>query len=305
MEDVINPNIPNLLMMIRPKNFRFNEQTSSSNSFQNNVWIDVKAVVLNEFDQMVSCLRAKQIKVEVVEDLDQSLPDAIFPNNWISQIPRSELIIYPMLTLNRRDEVRNDVVKWASEELAPTRTIRLENETNNNQFLEGTGSIVFDHEAKIAYACESPRTDLDLLKRLCDDIGYSSISFEAIDLKGGQIYHTNVMMSIGDQIAIICLESIPNPIERLMVKNSLLNTGKIVVELDYNQMNHFAANALEVQNIKGKRYFILSQTAVQSLREDQLDMISSSAEILEIPIPTIEKVGGGSVRCMIAGFYLS
>ncbi|MCB9224708.1 MAG: arginine deiminase-related protein [Crocinitomicaceae bacterium] len=299
----MNSNIPNLILMIRPKHFGFNEQTAGSNSFQHQSSDDVSIIAQQEFDGMVEVLRSKEIDVKVFEDQEIVLPDSVFPNNWISNFPKEALVIYPMLTPNRRDEVREDVIEWALQALMLDEFIDLTMAQEEDRILEGTGSVVFDHASKTAFASVSPRTDLSLLKDLCDNMGYETVSFEAVDLNGDQIYHTNVVMSIGSQVTIICLESIPDLLERAMVKRSLEKIGKEIIEITYNQMNQFAGNAYEVINKQGKHFYAMSSTAYNALNEVQKAVVSSSMEILSISIPTIEKVGGGSVRCMMAGLF--
>ena len=290
--------------MVRPKHFGFNQETASSNAFQTyTVVAYVVSKAQTEFDKMVDVLQLKYIEVKVFEDSDQPLPDSVFPNNWISHIPGGSLIIYPMYTANRRAEVRSDIIEWCNETLNPTDIMDLTGNAEKNRFLEGTGSIVFNHENKVAYACVSPRTNLDLLSNLTDRIGYSTVSFESVDLRGQQIYHTNVMMSIGRKLIMICLDSIEDTLERMMVKESLKNTGKSILKLSRGQLNAFAGNALEVTNKSGDCFFVMSDTAYQSLTPEQIQMIQENSEILPISIPTIEQIGGGSVRCMMTGLF--
>lgn len=294
-------NIPNLIMMVRPSSFGFNHQTAESNSFQNHsVLENVNVLAQQEFDQMVAKIAANNIEVKVFDDVEQGLPDSIFPNNWISNIPNKTIVIYPMLTENRKKEVRSDIIAWGSSLLGFEEVVDLRNQ---DLILEGTGSIVFDHLNKIAFAAISPRTSITLLNELCQKIGYRSVSFESVDLKGGQIYHTNVMMSVGERYAIVCLESVPDIIERTMLKKELEQLGKEIIEISYAQMNSFAGNALEVSSVDRSVYFLMSTTAENCLSENQKSAIEQYAKILSFDISTIEKVGGGSVRCMLAGFF--
>lgn len=287
--------------MVRPSSFGFNHQTAESNSFQNHsVLENVNVLAQQEFDQMVAKIAANNIEVKVFDDVEQGLPDSIFPNNWISNIPNKTIVIYPMLTENRKKEVRSDIIAWGSSLLGFEEVVDLRNQ---DLILEGTGSIVFDHLNKIAFAAISPRTSITLLNELCQKIGYRSVSFESVDLKGGQIYHTNVVMSVGEQFAIVCLESVPDIIERTMLKKELEQLGKEIIEISYAQMNSFAGNALEVSSVDGSVYFLMSTTAENCLSENQKSAIEQYAKILSFDISTIEKVGGGSVRCMLAGFF--
>jgi hypothetical protein len=245
----MNPNIPNLIMMIRPKHFGFNHETAASNSFQNNALIqDISAKAQVEFDLMVAVLESANISVKVFEDLDVELPDSIFPNNWISHIPYGPLVVYPMYTLNRRAEVRSDIIEWCKARLSPTSIIDISDLSESGSFLEGTGSIVFDHENKLAYACLSARTDLKLLRSLTTHLGYSCVSFKSVDTQGQEIYHTNVMMSICSSMIFICLDSIEDNIERNMLKASLAKSSKEIIQLTFPQINSFAGNTFEVAN---------------------------------------------------------
>lgn len=290
--------------MIRPKHFGFNVETADSNSFQQNIELDEAAEKARaEFDQMVSLLQENNVVVQVFEDIDDPLPDVVFPNNWISHIPQGPLIVYPMFAPLRRKEVRADIIAWAAQELKISQLIRLDHKVEEEQFLEGTGSIVFDHQQRIAYACESPRTNLDVLTELCQAIDYKPVSFESVDLNGGQIYHTNVMMSVGSKVVLICLESIHNFIEREMVRTAIVKSGKEIIELSYTQMNAFAGNAFEIRNTKGELIYVLSKKSTSALNVEQLSDLKKYYHILELDIPTIETLGGGSVRCMMAGLF--
>ena len=288
--------------MVRPQSFGYNPQTALSNSFQNKVSSeDVSTIAQKEFDEMVTLFESKKIKTKIFSDIEKNLPDSVFPNNWISHIPGEAIVVYPMLTENRRKEVRPDIIDEIVKELNESTIIDLR--TESNLILEGTGSIIFDHKSKFAFACVSPRTDLSLLKMLCDEVGYKSITFESVDVGGKQIYHTNVMLSIADRFAVVCLESIPDFIERSMLKKSLENIGKEIVDINYSQMNSFAANALEVLNEEGDSFYAMSKTAFDALKPEQIKLIEKSSIILPIQIENIERVGGGSVRCMMAGFF--
>lgn len=289
-------------MMVRPKSFGFNPETAMSNSFQNKGDSeDVSVVAQKEFDEMVALFESEKINTKVFEDIEMNLPDSVFPNNWISHIPGQAIVVYPMLTENRKREVRADVIEYLVHLLNESSIIDLR--TESDLILEGTGSIIFDHESRTAFACVSPRTDLSLLKLLCDQIDYKTITFESVDLQGKQIYHTNVMLSIADKFAVICLESIPDFIERSMIKKSLESIGKEIVDISYAQMKAFGANALEVLNVEGESYYAMSKTAFKALEKEQIELIEKSSKILPVQIDNIERVGGGSVRCMMAGIF--
>jgi hypothetical protein len=298
------PNIPNLIVMIRPKSFGYNSETAASNSFQNSsneTGVSQKAQL--EFDKMVAILQAKKIHVKVFEDIVADLPDSVFPNNWFSHIPNGPIVIYPMYTPNRRKEVRFDVISDLQKELGVFNVIDLSKKTDAGLFLEGTGSIVFDHEYKIAYACQSPRTNQLLLNELCARIGYKSIVFESVDQRGMQIYHTNVMMSVGEKLVVICTESIKDKNDRDRVLEAIHLSNKSSLNISYEQMNSFGGNALEVQAEDGKVYYLFSKNATDALSNEQLSQLNEFSEVLSFEIPTIETIGGGSVRCMLAGLF--
>jgi len=290
--------------MIRPKHFGFNAETASTNSFQNQVETKVLTdQVLQEFDRVVGQLNEAKIRVEVFEDLDIPLPDAIFPNNWFAVLPENRLTIFPMMAESRRKEVRKDIIEWVNKNRKIKCQIDLRELANDDQFLEGTGSIVFDHETKIAYACESPRTSIPLFENYCGQIGYTPFSFESVDLHGQQIYHTNVMLSIATHSVLVNLESIENQLERSFLKLKLAQHGKELIKLTYAQMNAFAANVLEVQSENGESCLLMSSTAHQSLREDQIASIESYSTIIVVDVSIIEQIGGGGIRCMVAGIF--
>lgn len=295
---------PDAVLMIRPYHFGFNSETAASNSFQKNTTFqDVSQRAVEEFDAMVKTLRDHGISVWVHPDQDDAVcPDAVFPNNWLAVMPTGEVILFPMMAQTRRLEVNRNLVKKLCEDYRLGPVIDLTSQVNENQFLEGTGSIVFDHENKLAYACESPRTDLKLLSKICRHWGYEAISFGAVDLSGQPIYHTNVLMSMGDKTAILCSEAIENSIERAMLRERLRNTGKLIIEISYAQMTNFAGNAFFVCSEAGGKW-IFSHRAVESLQTTQIDLLQSDGEIVAVHIPTIETLGGGSARCMVAGIF--
>lgn len=288
--------------MVRPKNFGFNEETAYSNSFQNKVNISqVAEKALREFDNMVEVLKKNHIQVKVFDDIKEGLKDSVFPNNWISQFPNGELVIYPMATLIRAKEVRSDIIDWVKKLKAQGDFIDLRKRSDN--YLEGTGSIVFDYQNKMAYASLSVRTDKVLFENLMNELGYKGLFFESFDLNNELIYHTNVMMSIAENYTLICSESIHDDSKRRDIKENLINASKELIELDYDQMNNFLANSFEVRNDQGESILLMSDSAFKSLKKEQIDKVNNFSRIVSIPIPTIEKIGGGSVRCMIAGLF--
>lgn len=303
-----NSQTTNNILMIRPVNFGYNLETAATNHFQNseNQEIDVNKQAQLEFDNMVNKLLEVGIKVKVIEDTENPYtPDSIFPNNWISFHDDGKVVLYPMEALNRRKERREDIISEISKEFSVKSIIDLSSFESQNEFLEGTGSMVLDRNSKICYACLSSRTSVKVLNHWNKEFpDYKIVSFEALDSHNLAIYHTNVMMCIGDGFAVICLDSIKNLNEKEKVKNELLNSNKEIIEITLDQMNHFAGNMLLVSNDTGKYYLCMSTAAHNSLNDIQLSTIQKYAEILSFEISTIEKNGGGSVRCMMAEIHL-
>lgn len=291
--------------MIRPAAFGFNPQTAASNAFQAEAEADVHHKALAEFDRMVDLLESHDINVHVIDDTPTPLkPDVLFPNNWISFHDDGKIILYPMLAENRRLERRRDIVDQLRKDYNIKEIIDFSGAEQDNQFLEGTGSIVFDYNNAIAYACRSPRTNETLVHKLCELLSYRPVLFDAVDENGIPIYHTNVMMCIGTKFAIVCLDAIRSEADQDLILDSFERTAHKVVAISYQQMKAFAGNMIEVRNRNGEPFVLLSDLAFNSLLPGQVDAITRHAEMLPIPIETIEKVGGGSVRCMVAGIYL-
>jgi hypothetical protein len=297
-------NIPNLLLMIRPLSFGFNAQTSDSNAFQKNLELENLSIAAQvEFDSMVEKLKAHSIQVKIFEDQKMGLPDSVFSNNWIAHLPEKKVVVFPMYTPNRRAEVRSDIIDWIAGHGSSAVRIDLVDRVNQNKFLEGTGSIVFDYQNKIAFACESPRTNVQLFEEFCSMIGYLPFSFQSFDLQGKLIYHTNVMLTIADRYALVCLDSVENPVERKMLEIKLRDSGHELIVLTHQQMNLFAGNCIEVLNQKNESCLLMSKTAFDALNSDQKIVIGKYSQIIWFEIPTIESIGGGSVRCMITGVF--
>lgn len=297
------------LMMVRPANFQFNAETATSNSFQHTIENlskqELQHKVLEEFDEYVQKLTLHKINVLEIQDTSEPIkPDAIFPNNWISMQEDGTIFLYPMCNENRRLEVRSDIVEKIKQDFEVVVVNDLRNHLEENKFLEGTGSIIFDHIYKIAYACISPRTDENLFLAYCNSIAYKPIYFHSTNQENKAIYHTNVMLTIGDTFAVICLESIIDEAERKLVKDSLTNTNHEIIEITFEQMNAFAGNMLQVINEDNKTYLVMSETAFDSLRYEQIQQIEAHTSILSVSIPTIETIGGGSARCMLAEIFL-
>lgn len=294
------------LLMIRPASCGYNPQTAASNAFQKTLEnlsdAEIKRRATEEFDDLVETLRAHDINVFVVEDtIEPPKPDAVFPNNWISLHHDGTIFLYPMLSEKRRLERRTDIIETLRQTFKVGEVVDLSRE--ENRILEGTGSMIFDHANRIVYACLSARTDKNLLEELARRIDYEPISFTAADAAGAEIYHTNVMMSVGERLAIVCLEAIKSPAEKDLIIEKLTRTDHEIVEISFGQMNRFAGNMLEVRNRKNEKLLLMSASARQSLDANQIGRIEQHAEILSSNIETIEAVGGGSVRCMLAEIF--
>jgi hypothetical protein len=298
------PQNTNHIMMIRPVRFAFNEQTSASNSFQqvpdSTSGIQEKALI--EFDGFVNTLRNNGMNVWVVEDTeDPHTPDAVFPNNWISLHDDSRMVLYPMQAANRRLERRADIAHHLGETFHLLDIIDYTAAEKEHKFLEGTGSMVLDRDFKICYACISPRTNKELLLTFCADFGYSLVDFIATDRKGNLIYHTNVVMCVGQQFLVICFECIADEQERKRIVHA---TRKTIIEISYTQLEHFAGNMLELINEKGEHVLVMSEQAYNSLTASQVAQLEFFAKIVTAPLYTIESNGGGSARCMMAEIFL-
>ena len=293
--------------MVRPYQFYFNQQTAANNFFQSNINIEnANELAIAEFDAMVEKLRAHQIKVNVVQDTkDPSTPDSIFPNNWVSTHEGGTLCLYPMFAQNRRAERKLSVIDFLESNYQIQNTLDLTDLEKEGIFLEGTGSMVLDHQNKLAYGCLSERLDKNAFYEWCDKMQFKAIAFKAVDDKAQPIYHTNVMMCMGDQFVVICLDSIPNEKEKQMLVDSFDQTNKEVITISQDQLNHFAGNMLQVFDINEKPHLIMSEQAHTSLDPAQVKSLEKYNPILPISIPTIEALGGGSTRCMMAEIYLA
>jgi hypothetical protein len=299
------------VMMIRPVAFAGNPQTQPSNAFQqpDSGRVDAanQAAALREFDGLVRALEQAGVTVHVFEDTPQPhTPDSIFPNNWVSFHADGTVVLYPMLAENRRLERRIELIEALSAQhgFHAARLIDLTRHEHDGRFLEGTGSLVLDRLHRLAYACISPRTDLDVLGDFAQQLDYDIVAFEARDANGAAIYHTNVLMSVGERFAAVCLSAIRED-EREGVLNQLRSTGRTVIDLSMEQMNAFAGNMLELGSSHGGSVVAMSQRACDALTAEQRAALESSAgPIVAADIPTIERLGGGSVRCMLAELHL-
>lgn len=290
--------------MIRPSSFGYNEDTSKDNFFQSRVENmnnnEIKLVAIDEFENMCSILRDNGINIIVCEnDRSKNLSDDVFPNNWIS-FHNDKYVIHSMYAESRRKEKNKSFIdKLNNNGFNYTLLNDYTNYEEDNVFLEGTGSVVLDRTNKVAYCSISKRSDLGLFEKFCSDIGYSPITFTSYDSKGGIVYHTNVMMSIGDDFILVCFQSIVDEDERKKVKESIESTGRNIIEIDLKQMESFAGNLLQLGE-PGNKVVVISNLAFSSLTTNQKQILSTESKILNIPIPVIQKCGGGSVRCMIA-----
>ncbi|WP_266367588.1 citrulline utilization hydrolase CtlX [Tellurirhabdus rosea] len=298
------------ILMIRPVRFGFNEQTAVTNAFQDAaVAARTKEVAQEnarrEFDEMTRHLTAAGVDVILYEDTAEPYtPDSIFPNNWVSFHASGTVVLYPMHAENRRLERRMDIIDDLNKRFHVSKVVDLTHFEQEEKFLEGTGSLVLDRMQRIAYACLSPRTHPEVLEEFSRRTGYKVISFEAVDSQGMPVYHTNVVMCIGDTFAVICLASIKDPDERLMVRKSLENTGKYVFEITLEQMAQFAGNMLLVTTKKAQKLLVMSTAAHNSLTARQRDIIDDFATLLHVDLSMIEGNGGGSARCMMAEVHL-
>ncbi|WP_299335898.1 citrulline utilization hydrolase CtlX [uncultured Psychroserpens sp.] len=302
----------NTILMIRPVNFRMNEQTAVNNYFQEdlaikNAEINVKAQ--NEFDAFVDKLRAVGVNV-IVEQDDKLMdtPDSIFPNNWVSFHENGDIGLYPMFAENRRKERRDEVfIRLEKEGFRIENIIDYTSAEDEGVFLEGTGSLLLDRINAKAYCALSARADEDLFIEFCEDFEYTPVIFTAnqtVDGKRLPIYHTNVMMCLAEQFSVICLDTIDDKKERKNVIKNLKADGKTIIEISEDQMHQFAGNMLQVQGHNGQRYLVMSQAAHDSLSPKQIADIERFCPILSSSLETIETCGGGSARCMMAEVFL-
>ncbi len=296
------------VLMVRPVRFAYNAQTAVTNAFQNNAsanTTETQAQALAEFDGFVKILQDNGVNViQVFDTPEPHKPDSIFPNNWVSFHEDGTVVLYPMLTENRRWERRRSILDLIRQGFQIKNEIDLSHYEQDNKFLEGTGSMVLDRDNKICYACLSPRTDQEILADFAHKLGYQIVSFIATDAKGMQIYHTNVMMCVAKAYIVICLDTIQEADQRIAVTKTITDSGKEIVEISLEQMNQFAGNMLELHNEKGENLLIMSEQAFKSLNEGQINQIQWHAKIVHAPIYTIETNGGGSARCMLAAVHL-
>ena len=296
------------VLMIEPVAFGFNEQTAVNNYFQVQQEGNVQDKALKEFNDFVEKLRAKDINVITIKDtLEPKTPDSIFPNNWVSFHADGKVVLYPMFAENRRLERRDDIINQIKEQFEVTEVIDYSGAEKDNLFLEGTGSMIFDHDNKLAYGSVSLRLDEGLFRKFCSDFGFQPVVFHSYQTAGEErlpIYHTNVMMCVADQFVVICLDCIDDNSERNNVIETIKNSGKELIEISEDQMQNFAGNMLQVQNKSGEKFLVMSQSAYKSLNRDQVSAIEKYCEIIYSDLEVIETNGGGSARCMLAEVFL-
>ena len=296
--------------MIRPSRFQSNPQTAESNRFQGKTSAspaEQHAAALVQFDALTRALEQSGINVCVFDDTPEPhTPDAIFPNNWVSFHADGTAVLYPMEAPNRRAERRRDIVESLADDhgFLLRNVIDLSHHENDGHFLEGTGSMVLDRANHIAYACLSSRTHLDPLGEFAQRMDYEVLAFDAVDQDGAAIYHTNVLMNVGEKIAVVCDEAIPRHEQRQAVLESLAATGHELIRLTFAQLHAFAGNMLELRSASGRRVIVMSEQARNALDQEQLAKLAANGDIASAAIDTIEMSSGGSVRCMLAEIHL-
>ena len=304
------PQIASAVMMIRPARFQSNPQTAPSNRFQGKTEASPAAqhrAALAEFETLKTALEQGGVRVYAFDDTPEPhTPDAIFPNNWVSFHSDGTVVLYPMEAANRRTERRRDIVEALASQhgFHVRQVIDLSSHEQNGHFLEGTGSMVLDRTNRIAYACLSSRTHLEALGDFAQQLDYDVVAFDAVDAGGAAIYHTNVLMNVGEQIAVICAEAIPRQEQRSAVLQRLEDTGHEVITLSFAQLEAFAGNMLELRSQNGRRLTAMSDVARRSLTPQQLEKLERNGTVVAAPINTIECSAGGSVRCMLAEIHL-
>lgn len=294
------------ILMIRPINFGFNEQTSTNNAFQVKGFEKDAAIKAGaEFDAFVDMLRAHDVQVVVIEDTPQPhTPDSVFPNNWFSTHQGGTLVLFPMFAPNRRLERKPAVLDFLKQKSDVKRIVDLTYFEKESKFLEGTGSMVPDRDSNLIFACRSIRTNEEVLEKFCDELDCDYLLFDAFDQDGNPIYHTNVMMSVCTKFVVVCLDAIKDLEERASLIELAEESDKEVIEISLEQMAQFAGNMLELRSKSGEPLLVMSQTAKGSLDQEQIEKLESYCKIIAPNLSTIENNGGGSARCMIAELFV-
>jgi hypothetical protein len=295
--------VPTKVLMVEPRTFHANPETLSSNAFQSQITNksreEIQARALLEFIALRQLLEANRMEVILKQEpLGAETPDALFPNNWFCQLPHQDFYIFPMEAENRRREVHSE---WLKEINSGAQIFDLRKEAGEGEFLEGTGSLILDHENRRVYAALSSRTHHELLKKFSQRSGYKICAFEAFDENAKPYYHTNVIMALGEKNVLLCEESVGRGREELL--RSLKATEKNIVSISRKQVLEFAGNALRLNSQDGRKFWILSSRAFHSLTPDQKSALEKEAQFLHSPLPTIEDFGGGSARCMLAEIF--
>lgn len=298
------------VLMVEPIAFGYNSQTAENNYFQKEQKeANIQEKALEEFNAFATKLREKGIEViTVIDTLEPHSPDSIFPNNWVSFHDDGTVALYPMFAMNRRVERRPEILQALQNEgFTIDKVEDLSPAENEEKYLEGTGSMIFDHDYRTAYGSVSLRLDENLFREFCEKFGYRPVVFHSFQNVGNQrlpIYHTNVMMCVAQQFVVICLDCIDDEMEREKVQETIKSTNKELIEISEDQMQQFAGNMLQVQNQEGQQFLVMSETAYKSLTEKQISQIEMHSEIIYADLNTIETNGGGSARCMLAEVFL-
>ncbi len=299
--------ITNRIFMVRPHRFGYNPQTAVNNVFQQEGadQDEVNQQALKEFDGFVEALRSYGIDVTVFQDDGKAeTPDSIFPNNWISMHRDGMVALYPMFAENRRRERRPQIINALRKNFTINKIMDFTHYEKEGKFLEGTGSVVIDRNHNLAFACLSERTNMEILQDYERKTGYKVIPFHAVDQNGRPIYHTNVMMCLGQRYVVICMDSIHNQVERNMLIEVFDASNKKMIPITYKQMNRYAGNMMQLKNNKDEPVLVMSTQAYNSLTPEQVATLESFNPILHFPLDTIEANGGGSARCMLAEIFL-
>ncbi len=309
MPEIKYANAAPAVLMVRPANFGPNPETAQSNAFQQTAAPDelntIRGSAIAEFDNAVGTLRSAGVEVLVAQDaFSEVRKDAVFPNNWLSTHPDGRIFLYPMQSAARRTERRQEVLQLIASRFSVNEFCDLSGSENDSLYLEGTGSLILDHQHKTMYASRSIRTSGELAKEQAQRLGLSLVLFDAHDRHGHPIYHTNVLMCLGSHYCVICLECIPEGSEKDALLKSLSVAGYELVDISFQQMEQFAGNMLEVSTNRSKPALVMSASAFGALADYQKNILKKYANLIAIDIPVIEKYGGGSARCMMAGIHL-
>lgn len=300
--------ITDTVLMVEPAAFSFNPETAANNYFQNPADShtgDLQKEALREFQSFADLLRKQGIRVILIKDTpDPPKPDALFPNNWFCTASTGTITIFPLFAQSRRPEKREDILQLLKQEFEIKEVCNWSRYEKESAFLEGTGSLVLDHDHKKVYAGISPRTSQSLVKKFAAAHGYETLIFTALDRQQRPVYHTNVMMCIGENFCILCADAIADAFERKQVIASLQASGRQLICIGIEQMESFAGNMLQLKNLREEKFIVMSTTAFRSLRPIQLGWLQRHGKLLVADVPLIEKVEGGSVRCMLAEIFL-